>query len=416
MCGLRRRLARWSALIAVFVAAVPLASAAARRTADPPFDGFERLLVATDRPGEDKRVARSVESVGGRPVRLLRGPGVLAVQVPRSTAPALSRRLERTRGIRFVERNRFVMRTTEVHLPEWVPTDPLWPHQWGAKQIGAPAVWALTRGSPKIVVATVDTGVDPTQPDLQGALVRGYNTVDGTDDPEDDNGHGTRTAGIVGARANNGIGISGVCPRCSIMPVKVAGENGSSSALDFASGITWATDHGAAVISLSLGGGPSETVAAAIRYAQQKGVLVIAAAGNNRSSQPFYPAADAGVLSVAGTDPDGHLYGWSDYGNWVAVAAPGCDTTTLTGDGYGRFCGTSASAPIVAGLAGLALSYSPKSSAERIERAIISSAHPLDGVAAGSVHAIGTLAALGAKFERCSGRECLRPAGRSGPR
>ena len=323
---------------------------------------------------------------------------MLAVRLPRRDAPTLARRLARISGVRFVERNRDLMRTTALPAAEAVPTDPLWPKEWGPALIGAPAAWTVTMGSPKVVIAVLDTGVDSSQPDLRGALVPGYDFVNGDDDPSDDNGHGTRTAGIVGARADNGLGISGVCPRCSVMPVKVASKNGSASWLDVASGISWATDHGASVISMSLGGGPSDAVAAAIQYAQSKGVLVVAAAGNNASSQPFYPAADPGVLSVAGTAKNGRLYSWSNYGAWVDVAAPGCDTTTFVGDGFGEFCGTSASTPVVAGLAGLALSYSPSSSAETVEHAIVSSAHQVAGVADGRVDAVGTLLALGARF------------------
>jgi len=291
-----------------------------------------------------------------------------------------------------------VLRIQAKGTAQAIPTDPLWQRQQGLAQIGAPSAWAVTTGSPRVVIAVLDTGVDLTQPDLQGALVPGYDIVDGTNDPSDDNGHGTRTAGIVGARGDNGLGISGVCPRCSIMPVKVVGADGTATGLDVASGITWATDHGAAVISLSLGGSQSSAVAGAVHYAESKGVLVVAAAGNGGSSEPFYPAADPGVLSVAATQTNGRLYPWSNRGSWVAVAAPGCDTTTFNGGGFGKFCGTSASAPVVAGLAGLALSYSPGSSAATIEHAIVSSAHGIDGVSGGRVDAAGTLAALGAKL------------------
>jgi Subtilase family len=364
-------------------------------------------------------VARRIESLAGRPVRLLRGPRLISVRVPRRDAAALRRRFEQIRGVRFVERNHVVMRIASSNAAQTIPTDPLWRDQWGPSQIGAPAAWAVTMGSPRVVIAVLDTGVDLSQPDLQGALVPGYNVVAGNSDPGDDNGHGTRTAGIVGARADNGVGVSGVCPRCSVMPVKVVGANGSGTDLDVASGITWATNHGAQVLSLSLGGTQSDAVAAAVAYAESKGVLVVAAAGNGGSTQPFYPAADPGVLSVAGTQTDDHLFPWSNYGSWVAVAAPGCDTTTFMGGGYGQFCGTSASTPVVAGLAGLALSYSPTSSADAIEHAIVSSAHTIDGVAGGRVDAARTLAALGATFPTLPALQTLplaKPAGAGRPK
>jgi subtilisin family serine protease len=309
-----------------------------------------------------------------------------------------------------------VLRIQAKGLAQAIPSDPLWQRQQGLAQIGAPKAWAVTMGSPRVVIAVLDTGVDFSQPDLQGALVPGFDVLNGTDDPSDDNGHGTRTAGIVGARGDNGLGISGVCPRCSIMPVKVVGADGTATGFDVASGITWATTHGAAVISLSLGGAQSNAIAGAIEYAESKGVLIVAAAGNGGSSEPFYPAADPGVLSVAATQTNGQLYPWSNHGSWVSVGAPGCDTTTFNGGGFGKFCGTSASAPVVAGLAGLALSYSPTSSAATIEQAIVSSAHHIDGVSGGRVDAAGTLAALGAKLGTPAMQALQLPSRASGAR
>jgi subtilisin family serine protease len=181
------------------------------------------------------------------------------------------------------------------------------------------------------------------------------------------------------------------------MPVKVL-EGGSGSTADIAAGIRWAVDHGANVINMSFGGTYSSTIASAIDYATARGVLVVAAAGNNGNSSSFYPAADAGVLSVAGTQSDDSLYPWSNYGSWVSVAAPGCDLTTIRGGQYGEFCGTSASAPVVSGLAALAMSYSPSSSAEAIKLAITSSGRTVGGVTNGRVDFANTLAALGATF------------------
>ncbi len=401
------RLLPLAALVAILVGSAPALTSAAHGT-----DGYVRLVVATDRAGETRSVAQRIESLAGSPVHVLRGPRLLTVTVPRREAPALRRRLARLPGVRFVERNHVVMRVTGTNAAQAIPTDPLWPGQWGPALIDAPAAWAVTTGSPRVVIAVLDTGVDFSQPDLQGALVPGLDVVNGDHDPSDDNGHGTRTAGIVGARAGNGVGISGVCPRCSVMPVKVVAADGSGTGLDVATGITWATDHGASVISMSLGGTQSDAIASAVNYAESKGVIVVAAAGNNGNSQPFYPAADPGVLSVAGTQPNDQLYPWSDYGTWVSVAAPGCDTTTFKGGGFGQFCGTSASTPVVAGLAGLALSYSPTSSAAAIEQAIRSSAHPVNGVAAGRVDAMGTLAALGATAKPAPAAVAL-PVGKS---
>ncbi|HEY7422604.1 MAG TPA: S8 family peptidase [Gaiellaceae bacterium] len=392
-----RRLSPLAAPLAVLLVSLPIATQAAPRSARVA-RGYVRLVVATDSDAEAPALAQRIERLQRRSVQVLRGPHLLAVRVSRRDALSLSRRLARLQGVRFVERNRVVSQIAAVKVAESVPTDPLWPHQWGPARIGAPAVWKLTKGSPRVVIAMLDTGVDPSQPDLRQDLVPGYDAVNGDDDPSDDNGHGTRTAGIAGAREDNGVGISGICPGCSIMPVKVLAANGSGTGFQIASGITWAADHGASIISMSLGGTQSDPIAAAVRYAEAKGVLVVAAAGNGGGSQLFYPAADPGVLSVAGTNPDDQLYPWSNRGSWVSVAAPGCDLTTYDSGGFGGFCGTSASAPVVAGLAGLALSYSPTSSAETIEHAIVAGSHPVAGIAGGRVDAVATLAALGARF------------------
>ena len=396
-----RRLAPIVALLAVLTLTVPVISAAPGRS-ERVARGYTKLLVATDQARQTRAITQRIERVPGRTVQVLRGPRLLAVRVPRSDAAKLIRSLRHAAGVRFVEHNRVVSRLADTSYARAIPTDPLWPDQWGPALIGAPAAWKLTKGSPSVVIAVLDSGVDSSQPDLRPALVPGYDVVNGDDDPSDDNGHGTRTAGIAGARADNGVGISGVCPGCSIMPVKVSSAAGWSTGLQMASGITWATNHGADVISISLAGSsPSATVASAVNYAESKGVLVVASAGNNGDSDTVYPAGYPGVLSVAGTDPDNKLYPWSNRGSWVAVAAPGCDITTFA-DGFGRFCGTSASAPVVAGLAGLAFSYAPTASAATVQHAIVSSAHPVEGVAGGRVDAVGTLAALGAKFEPAS--------------
>jgi subtilisin family serine protease len=357
-----------------------------------------RLLVKLRPHSSPRALRRTLGGLGATRIGTLRHLRVVVLRVPRRNAAALVSRLARSRAVKRVERNHVSMRITDTGLIQDTPTDPLWGMQWGAALTEAPTAWAVTKGSANVVVAVLDTGVDLSQPDLQGALVPGYDFVNKDADPSDDNGHGTGIAGIVAARAGNGLGGAGFCPKCSVMPVKVVSAAGSASDVEVAPGITWAVDHGANVINMSFGGTFSSTIASAIDYATAKGVLVVAAAGNNGNSNSFYPAADAGVLSVAGTQPNDELYPWSNRGPWVSVAAPGCDITTLRGGQYGEFCGTSASAPVVCGLAALAMSYSRSSSAEAIRLAITSSARAVGGVTNGRVNVANTLAALGATF------------------
>jgi subtilisin family serine protease len=283
-----------------------------------------------------------------------------------------------------------------AHTLDTTPNDNEWPLQSGLRVVGLPRAWDMSRGSSKLVVAVVDTGVDANQADLGGALVQGANFVDPSAPPRDDHGHGTAVAGIVAARSNNGQGMAGVCWFCAVMPVKVLDASGSGDDTRIAAGIVWAADHGARVINLSLGGpGDTPELDAALEYASGKGAVVVAAAGNSGTTVPFYPAANANALSVAATTTADRAYPWSNHGPWVNVAAPGCNVAPGRGTAYQLFCGTSSAAPIVAGLAALALSERPDATPSDVRRAIEGATTPLPGfVQFGRVSAPGALAVL----------------------
>jgi subtilisin family serine protease len=282
------------------------------------------------------------------------------------------------------------------HALDLTPNDSEWAFQTGLRVVGFPRAWDITRGSPSVIVAVADTGVDPNQPDLRGALVPGANFVDPGAAPRDDHGHGTAVAAIIGARTENRQGIAGICWLCSVMPIKVLDKNGSGDDSEIGAGIVWAADHGARVINLSLGGpGDSPELAAAIAYATAKGAIVIAAAGNGSTDAQFFPAADPNALSVAGTTTTDHAYSWSNFGSWVDVAAPGCNVAPILGGGYGTFCGTSSATPLVAGLAALALSARASATAAETQQAIEQTATPVPGfVRFGRVNAADALGAL----------------------
>jgi subtilisin family serine protease len=272
------------------------------------------------------------------------------------------------------------------------PNDPFWSSQWSPVKTHAPAAWSRTTGDPATIVAVVDTGVDP-QPDLAGRLVSGYDFVNGDADPADDNGHGTAVAGILAAAGDNHIGVAGYCWRCRVMPLKVLDADGGGFASDVARAVVWATDHGARVINASLGG-PLEdaSLAAAAQYAQAHGALLVAAAGNDSSSQLDYPAALPAVVSVAASNQADALYTFSNQG--AAVAAPGENTTTARGGGYEQFLGTSSAAPVVSGIAGLLFSLVPGSTPAQVAGALEQSAVPIKGVTFGRVDAPRALASL----------------------
>jgi subtilisin family serine protease len=240
--------------------------------------------------------------------------------------------------------------------------------------------WATTTGSSDVTIAVVDTGVTAV-PDLAGSLLPGANFVTRvggkinglpTTNVTDDAGHGTMVASLLGANTDNGLGIAGVCWTCRILPVKVLGPNGGS-ALDVADGIRWAVDHGADIINMSLGGDADDELADAIAYAVAHKVVLIAAAGNSGwYDKREYPAGYTGVISVGATDEHDQPYPFSNYGDWVTMAAPGLAWMDATDGEPDAAFGTSMSAPLVAGVAGLVLAAHPGATVAQIKDAVSS--------------------------------------------
>lgn len=254
-----------------------------------------------------------------------------------------------------------------IGYPTWTPNDPSYTggQQWALGKIQMPLAWDLARGQ-GAVIAVLDTGVDVNHPELQGRLLPGFSFTDDTTNVADNCGHGTHVTGIIAANTNNGVGIAGVAPEAQILPVKVmeryqAGVSCYGSYSDFAAGLVYAADHGARVVNMSFGGTTnSTTLANAIAYAANRGVLLVGAAGNNNSSTLFYPAAYTQVIAVAGTDGADARYASSNYGDWVDIAAPAVGVYSLySNSSYTYMSGTSMAAPHVAGVAGLLLSQNP---------------------------------------------------------
>jgi subtilisin family serine protease len=372
---------------------VGAAGAAQAIIASAPVGGPTVDLLIGARPGRGPAVAALTAHFGSRDKGTVRGLSVRRLRIPAAVAAALERTLESDPSVAFVEVDSAVKATLD-------PDDPYYAigYAWGFRVIGAPAAWDTSTGIGGPVIAVVDTGVDGTHPDLGGRVLAGYDFVNSDSDPADDNGHGTHVSGIIAATGNNGIGGAGVCWGCSILPVKVLDSDGNGYYSAVSAGLTWAADHGASIINVSLGGNsPSETLEQAVAYAQARGIVVVAAAGNSGVTTHAYPAAFPGVIAVAASTWGIQLVDWSNYGaDWVAVAAPMCITSTWPGAAYHDLCGTSMATPFVSGSIGLLMAADPASTAAQAANAILGTAGPelRDVTANGQMHLDRALEAL----------------------
>ncbi|MHB1651306.1 MAG: S8 family serine peptidase [Desulfitobacteriaceae bacterium] len=291
--------------------------------------------------------------------------------------------LKRIPGVLGAERSRLLRISSTSSVP--VVSDSKYSWQWGLNAANVTQAWATGANGSGITIAVVDTGIDMNHPDLKDNLVPGYNPILNTAnslDLQDHNGHGTHVAGIAAAELN-GIGIVGVAYKAKIMPIKAMDKDGEGADDDIATGVRWAADHGANIINLSLGSDSQEDVLqSAIQYAQTKGCLVVAAAGNYASgSNPgvAYPAADNGVLAVTAVDENDLLADFSDTGPQVALAAPGVDIISdfwqnRLGSGYMTLSGTSMASPFVAGVAALVWSQHRDWTAQQVRIALVNGA------------------------------------------
>ncbi len=295
------------------------------------------------------------------------------------------------------------------------PNDPLYPIQWPLNNTGqmyphsgrynpppgtpdsdidAPEAWDIHTGSSGIIVAVVDTGADYTHRDLDDNMwvnqaersgepgvdddengyvddIYGYNFAYGNSDPTDDHGHGTHSAGIIAAEGNNGSDIAGLCWNTKIMALKFLNWSGSGQVADAILAFYYAVENGADVISNSWGGGfYMQSMQDAIDYAHSQGVIMVASAGNDNTNQYVsYPAYYEHVIAVAATNSNDEKASFSNYGDWVDIAAPGVDVLSLRASGtslgkvYDAYTtilsGTSMACPHISGACALLLSVNP---------------------------------------------------------
>jgi subtilisin family serine protease len=299
--------------------------------------------------------------------------------------------------------------------------------------IDAPEAWAIETGSPDVVIAFIDSGVDYTHPDLKANIwnntdeipnnsidddgngyiddVMGWNFVKNNNDVKDDNGFGTYYAGIAAAVGNNSIGIAGVAWNCKIMPVKVINETGSSYWEDIAAGIRYAADNNADVICMNPGDfSAPQIMEDAVNYAYGKGVFLCAGAGylQNGTNAPWYPAAYDNVTAVGFTWSTNRAHFESNYGDWVDIAAPGVViySTMPTYHVYENWRYTKnyswmgawiTTAPQVAGAAALLKSKDPSLTPAEIKTLLCNNTDPYTGshyIGTGRLNAYKALSAL----------------------
>ncbi len=235
---------------------------------------------------------------------------------------------------------------------------------WGVARIGADKVWDKGTGS-GVKIGIIDTGIQKDHPDLAGNIITGYDFVNNDNDANDDNGHGTHVAGIAAASSNN-LGVVGVSHSSQLMPIKVLNAQGYGYLSDVAKGVYFATDNGVRVINLSLGStSDSSLLRDAVNYATNKGVLIIAAAGNDGGAPCSYPAAYSNAVCVVATDSRNLLASFSNIGG--ELAAPGVyNYSTYIGSTYRYLSGTSMATPHVSGAAALLMSICTTCSSSEI--------------------------------------------------
>jgi subtilisin family serine protease len=401
--------------ISLLFALVALATLGADRgRAEDPAAAVPGELIVGFKPSATSwQEKRAIDKARGEIADRIESVDAAVVTVDPDQTEDASARLLRNRAVQFVEPN-YVMQANRI------PNDRSFGEQWGLRNlghfggksgadVGATLAWDTVTSSPA-TVAVVDTGVSYKHPDLIGnAWTNTADPVNGHDDdgdgfdddvygadfiandsnPDDDGGHGTHVAGIIGAQGNNAIGISGVNWDVNVMALKFLDENGEGNTADAANAIDYAVAHGARVINASWGG-PAFSMAlfGSIKRAGERGTLVVAAAGNegvNADLKPDYPAAFdlPNIVSVAATDRSDRLLDFSNYGSKsVDLAAPGDDVystvpTLADPSGYASFSGTSMAAPFVSGAAALYLARFPQASADQVKAALMQSSDRL---------------------------------------
>ncbi len=368
--------------------------------------------------------AAAHRAAGGAAVAEIQRTGLHRIRVPARDEAAAIERYRRNPNVLYAEPNyvrHIPMPTAHVAGGDVLPGDHHFAEQWALNNTGqgfycipwpfggelcllrgtpdadidAPEAWAITKGDGSVAVAVIDTGIDYTHPDLAASYAGGYDFVSGDADPMDDHGHGTHVAGTIAAAMDNPTGspaeaegVVGVAPNARILAYKVCRSDGTCDDFAIQQAIARAVVDGAKVINMSLGDQVySQSLNQAVQDAWNAGVVIVAGAGNDGTTAPFYPAALDNVISVAAFDENHRRPSFSNYGSWVDISAPGnyilstypsgeCAASTTAGDTgcYNLNTGTSMATPHVAGAAALVWSRSDVTSNSQVVDILLTSA------------------------------------------
>jgi len=276
-----------------------------------------------------------------------------------------------------------------------IPNDTRFAEQWALHNVGqtggkedadidAVEAWEFTNGDKEVIIAVLDTGIDLQHPDLKSKIVAGFDFVNSDDDAQDDHGHGTSNAGIIGAVTDNHEGIAGVCQDCTLLPVKVLSAANFGFYSWWAKGIRFAVEQHAHVIAMSLGGNVfSQSLKDAVDFAYNNGVVLVSISHNFGNDALYYPGGFENVIAVGATDMNDKRWANSNFGSHLDVVAPGKSIlTTKKAGAYSRWTGTSQAAAHVAGLAALLLSLKPELTPAQVREIIEQTAEDKVGLAA----------------------------------
>lgn len=352
-------------------------------------------LLVTLRPGvTSHRAHEAYQRHGADLIGAIPQINTHVIRVPAHALEKVQRALSRRPEVEFVEKNyRFA--------PDRIPDDPYYRYQWHLAQIQAPQAWDIHSGSPQVIIAVLDSGVDTAHPDLVGKIVPGYNFYDDNNDTTDVYGHGTLVAGAAAAATDNTLGVASTGWNAALMPIRVTDTGGMAYSSTISQGLSWAVENGARILNLSFGGvAGSATIRFAAQYVASQGGVVVAAAGNcgcddGTAETPY-------LLSVGATDSADNLAYFSTRGPFVDISAPGVSIyTTARGGGYSRVSGTSFASPVAAGVAALLVSVNPSLSSTEIMELLTGTAVDLGpvgydtGFGAGRLDAFAAITAAG---------------------